>query len=261
MMFLPRIKEEIIKALLEGTQKSTVTIYRMVEKERVRLLLPNNSKGKSTAANYLASQFTDVSKCGLSKEELDDLRNLRRNDSQIIPKTHTKLVRKVRENVAIPSIDEKLIESFRLPKNIEKEVKIMAEVYSRVYLLENLLRFTIIQALTEKYGSSWWDKCRVSTRTRENVEKRIKDENINRWHGKRGSHPIFYTDFNDLRSVVVNNWEEFKELFPDQIWVQSRLKDVEPSRNIIAHNNPLPRREINRIKMIAEDFRKQLLEK
>jgi len=257
-VLMPRIKKKILKALLDETQKSLPTVYRMIEKERARLFLPNNSKGRSTAANYLASRFTDVSKSGLTKEELDTLRNLAKIAPPIAIKSQTKPEKRIKETKMVLFIDGKLTEAFGLPKKMVKEVKIMTEVYPVLYSLENLVRYIIIRILARKYGNDWWDKCHISNDIRKSVEKRMKEEDVNRWHGKRGSHQIFYTDFNDLRSIIINNWEEFKELFPDQIWVQSRLKDVEPSRNIIAHNNPLPKREIKRIRMIMEDFRKQL---
>jgi len=36
------------------------------------------------------------------------------------------------------------------------------------------------------------------------------------------------------------------------------MKQLELSRNIIAHNNPLPPREVERIKMYLEDLKRQL---
>jgi len=80
----------------------------------------------------------------------------------------------------------------------------------------------------------------------------------NKWHSERGGHEIFYTDFGDLSSIISRNWEEFKSLFPNPQWIQAKLEDTELSRNIIAHNNPLPTREFDRIELFLDDLRKQL---
>jgi hypothetical protein len=105
----------------------------------------------------------------------------------------------------------------------------------------------------------WWDEVNVvPAEVKKKVKNRQKQEGKNRWHYKRGSHEIFYTDFGDLSSIISNNWKEFESLFPNLRWIQAKLEEVEQSRNIIAHNNPLPKREFNRIDIIFEDLRKQL---
>lgn len=250
-----------MQVLEEGTGKSSATVYRMIEKTRAKLLLPNDSKGRNTAANFLASKYADITKFNLSKEELDEVRNLQRTGIPIQPTTQFIDMGRVKQNNIVIEVDGKLIEIFRLPKNLANEAKSMSQVYPQVYLLENLVRYVVMRVLNEKYGDNWWDKANISGDVRKEVQKRIFEEDVNRWHSKRGSNPIFYTNFDDLRSIIINNWEHFRELFPDQIWIQSRLKDIEPSRNIIAHNNPLGSREIQRIKLVVEDFRKQLIEK
>lgn len=255
---MARIKKEIVEALLTNTKKSRPTVYRMIEKIRINLLLPDDSTGRNAAANFLASQFVDITKYGLTNEELNEIRDLRKISTPVVSDISKKNEKRVKESTVIIRFDEKLVELFNLPNKIAKEAKMMAEIYPLVYLLENLLRNNIIHILSKKYNDEWWDKCNISKDTRENVEDRIRFEKTNRWHSKRGSHPIYYTDFNDLRSIIINNWQEFKPIFPDQIWIQSRLKDIEPSRNIIAHNNPLSKREIKRIKMIVDDFKDQL---
>jgi len=251
---LTRIDKEILQALVNKTGKSKRTVYRMIENimKEFNYTIPS----KRIAANILASRMGIKVNEILDKNELTELQKYLA--IPVVPPT-IKIIKKVQKTPTI-RIDRKIIEAFGLPPNLAKEAKRMAEeVYPRIYVLENSLRYVVMSILRKKYGEDWWNRCNISREIRKNVENRIKSEKKNRWHGRRGSHPIFYTDFDDLRSIIINNWEEFKELFPDQIWVQSRLKDIEPSRNIIAHNNPLPQREIERLKIIVEDFRKQLM--
>ena len=93
---------------------------------------------------------------------------------------------------------------------------------------------------------------------RRNVDNRKIKEEENRWHARRGSRNIFYTNFGDLRDIIIDNWEIFQNFFPDQHWIASRFKDLEISRNIIAHNNPLPKKEIDRIKIYFQDWINQV---
>jgi hypothetical protein len=55
-----------------------------------------------------------------------------------------------------------------------------------------------------------------------------------------------------------NNWENFEDLFPDINWIISRFTELESSRNIVAHNNLLEQREIERIKMYLTDWIRQV---
>jgi hypothetical protein len=47
-------------------------------------------------------------------------------------------------------------------------------------------------------------------------------------------------------------------MFPDLTWVKSRIDSIGLSRNIVAHNNPLPNREIQRLKIYFGDWIRQL---
>jgi hypothetical protein len=89
------------------------------------------------------------------------------------------------------------------------------------------------------------------------VEKRKRQEKENRWHSKRGVHEIFYTNFGDLSRIVATNIKEFKKVFGD-LQIEAEMKKLELSRNIIAHNNPLPPKETKRIEISLDDLRKQL---
>ena len=69
---------------------------------------------------------------------------------------------------------------------------------------------------------------------------------------------IGYTLFGNLAQIIINDWEDFSDLFPDQHWVSSRLNDLELSRNIIMHTSTLPEIEVDRIESIARDWIRQV---
>jgi hypothetical protein len=69
---------------------------------------------------------------------------------------------------------------------------------------------------------------------------------------------VNYTDFGDLALILQQNWADFADLFPDQNWITARLRELEQSRNVIAHNNVLEDREIDRIRMYLADWIRQV---
>jgi len=251
---LTRINKEVFNALLKKTGKSESRIYQIIQEKRKEYDYTISNK---TAVNLLAAQMKiDVSKY-LKKEEIDELRTLRKTQAATIPLMKAKQTnRKTTPTVSI-KFGERLLQNFLLPKNLANEAKRMADVYPMLYLLENALRYFIMSVLKENYGEKWWEQ-RVSLSINRKVSKRLNKEGKNRWHSQRGSDRIFYTDFGDLHLIITKDWDEFKEFFPNQEWIKARLDDIELSRNIIAHNNPLPSKEIQRFKLYFEDIRKQL---
>jgi len=191
-----------------------------------------------------------------NEEELRELREVMRTVTTItIPEGKEKR----NEKEQIIAINRKIVDTFHLPKNLASEANRMAEIYPKLFVLENLVRYIVKSVLTDSVGEHWWTRPNVvSSDIKREVERRKALEGANRWHYKRGSHEIFYTDFGDLSLIIGNNWEFFKDLFPSLRWIQAKLEEVELSRNIVAHNNPLPKREFNRIDMILGDLEKQL---
>lgn len=254
MILLARINRGIFQALLKKTGKTPQRVYQIIQEKRKE---HDYTISRETAANLLAAQMKiDVSKF-LGKDELEELRKLKEVGVSLPVQKQIKVVEKaVPESVTI-KIGEELITQLSLPKKLAKEAKRMAQVYPRMYVLENSLRFLITNTLKRKHGNDWWDS-KVPAAVRRNAESRKNQEGRNRWHSRRGSHEIFYTDFGDLSSIIINNWDDFKEVFPSQRWIQARIEEIELSRNIIAHNNPLPKREIKRLELYFEDLRRQL---
>lgn len=129
--------------------------------------------------------------------------------------------------------------------------------YLAFFCLENSARELIADRLSENHKSDWWKKC-VPNSVRNGVADRQEKEEADRWHMQRGASEIYYTNFGDLTAIVRNNWSDFEDLFPDQNWIMSRFGDLEKSRNIIAHNNVLDDREIDRIRMYLDDWIRQV---
>lgn len=209
------------------------------------------------AANILAAQI-DVDVYEILKdreEELKELQSLLKAAPLVVTETRKE---KKREKERAIVIDKRIVKTFGLPQNLGKEAQRMSEAYPDMYVFENLVRYVVKSVLEKKHGKNWWNEPDVVSKTiKRNVEGRKRKEGKNRWHSKRGSHDIFYTDFGDLNSLIITNSNEFKEVFGD-LEIEAEMRQLELSRNIIAHNNPLPSREVERIRMYLDDLKRQL---
>lgn len=129
--------------------------------------------------------------------------------------------------------------------------------YLAFFCIENAVRELIRERMSQQHGNDWWDTC-VATGIREKVAQRREKEGQNRWHTRRGAHELNYTDFGDLALILQNAWADFSDLFPDVSWITNRLRELELSRNVIAHNNVLDKHELDRIRMYLSDWLRQV---
>lgn len=133
----------------------------------------------------------------------------------------------------------------------------MSSVFAAFFSLENSVRELITERLLARKGTDWWTTS-VPSKIRQAVEKLKEKENKNRYHAQRSVALIGYTMFGNLAQIVIANWDEFSDLFPDQAWITSRFNDLEMSRNIIMHTGTLPQIEVERIQSIVRDWIRQV---
>jgi hypothetical protein len=171
-------------------------------------------------------------------------------------KTHTSLRKSsnntkrwtvVRIEPTIPQVDA------LLSTTLAEDAKNMALVYPKYYVLENSIRVVIKRTLEKKYGVNWW-KLRVANPVQVTVTERMQKEAKQPWHGKRGQHEIFYSDFGDLKKIITKNWNDFEAIFPSQAWISQKLDELEHPRNVMAHHNPLRSEDLKRIDLYFSDW-------
>ncbi len=139
-----------------------------------------------------------------------------------------------------------------LPASIVSDAARMAELYPVLYVLENSVRNVINRVLSAKHGNGWWST-RAPTDVRRRVQERKDKEEKTPWHGKRGTHDIFYSDFSDLRNIISKNWTDFEAILPSRAWID-KLEELEPARNTLAHHNPVPANEQKRVELFFDDW-------
>lgn len=133
----------------------------------------------------------------------------------------------------------------------------MSGVYMSFFCIENAIRELISDRLSERKGLDWWENS-VPEKVKKSVEKLIQKEEKNKYHTPRSTTKIGYTMFGNLGDIIIYNWDDFSDLFPDQAWISSRFNDLEMSRNIIMHTGILPDIEIERIQSIVRDWLRQV---
>lgn len=246
------IDKSLMKALEGAADLGLSALYKRIQKKKRDLGFKVTIE---QAAALVASEYgVDISKF-LKREELSELCRLQSQQPVVIRKVEIK--RATPQPKVIQSASGVEIQDPLLPAKTANEAVEMSKIYVYIYIFENSVRNVISLVLSKKYGASWWET-RVTDGVKKNVQRRINDEINNPWHGKRGSAPIFYTLIDDLKSIIKNNWGDFASLFPDQTWIDTRIGEIERSRNIIAHNNPLAKRDIDRIKLYFEDWEAQV---
>lgn len=146
------------------------------------------------------------------------------------------------------------------PKHME-DARRMAEVYAVLYAFENSMREFIDGHLTAAYGDNWWNDPKIVTADmRKIVERNRSAEKRHRYHSARNARAIYSTDIGHLPLLVQseNGWKLFKGIFPSDKWLGARVEVVETSRNVVAHMNPLQKRDITRINLNFEDWLDQI---
>jgi ABC-type microcin C transport system permease subunit YejB len=133
----------------------------------------------------------------------------------------------------------------------------MASVFMAFYCLENSVRDLITERLLARIGIDWWASA-VPQKIKTAVERLKEKESDVRYHTPRSAALIGYTMFGNLAQIIISNWDNFSDLFPDQAWITSRFNDLEMSRNIIMHTGILPQIEVDRIESIVRDWLRQV---
>jgi HEPN superfamily Swt1-like protein len=135
------------------------------------------------------------------------------------------------------------------------------EVYPMLYVFENSVREFIDGHLTAAYGKDWHlDPQTVRTPMREKVERNRNSEAKTRYHSSRQARFVYYTDIGDLVHIASsrNGVKVLQPMFPSASWFPSIVEKIEASRHVVAHMNPVQKRDIDRIRMNLEDWLDQI---
>ncbi|EMR73015.1 putative ATP-dependent Lon-type protease, partial [Thaumarchaeota archaeon SCGC AB-539-E09] len=123
--------------------------------------------------------------------------------------------------------------------------------------LESELR-EFIQNKLQSVSKNWWNE-RVPQDVRKNAEDRKESKTtIWPWTVQENLHQIHYINFPEYSKIITkrDNWKEvFSEHFMDREIIASKLRELEPVRNKIAHMRDLSESEISKLKLYSTEIR------
>ncbi|MGO9038176.1 MAG: Swt1 family HEPN domain-containing protein [Steroidobacteraceae bacterium] len=124
------------------------------------------------------------------------------------------------------------------------EAQEMATLYPILYVLENSMREVVKRVMGAKYGQNWWETQLVSGKLKsayQTAAGRMKTESRQRWHQRRGDHPVDYVGLDELGDIIMGKHDVFftDMLATDVDWFKHFMRELEPSRNVLCHMNPL----------------------
>ncbi len=132
----------------------------------------------------------------------------------------------------------------------------MARLYAVLHAFENEVRSLIRDTLDEKAKGDWWESEAIPTKVRNLANARQLTAIQDSWLEGAKSDRLEYVDFGDLGTIIIQNWEHFKEVMPGQEWIKQRMNELEKARNFVAHNRMLLPSEFQRIYMYVSDWNK-----
>ncbi len=128
------------------------------------------------------------------------------------------------------------------------------EAYCGLFRIEVFLRELVIDELS-RLGPQWRRQC-IPPDVRESMRNGIASEKSAPMQRVRLLDPIYYTDFPDLKKIIVkgDNWETiFRHVFPNKDIIAAKLLELEPIRNAVAHSRSISQDELELVK-VAETY-------
>ena len=152
--------------------------------------------------------------------------------------------------------EEKLILNRDIPEALVARKSRQPVAYDLLRHLEEALR-KFIETSLSRLSPDWWTS-RVPEDVRISAEQR-KAKDDRPWTSATGVnlHPIHYVDFPDYVKIIrrKENWREvFAQVFHDQEIISTKLRELEPIRNALAHSRSLSKNGLTRLRINAKDI-------
>jgi hypothetical protein len=132
------------------------------------------------------------------------------------------------------------------------------DAFPLLFQFENSIR-TLIERVLSKAGTDWWDK-RVPDDVQRNVRRTMNKEKRYPYRDRRGSHPLYYSNLDDLKKIIIDpvNRPDFQKIIINFEWFKVKMDEVYMARNNLAHCVPLPKDDVTRIRLFHRDWARLL---
>lgn len=227
--------------IIEETGFPQCTVNEAINQFLPRKLIEEKSKKNGSAIYQKAPLIKKLNLDRIIKIKLIDSQNNNAPTAQLIFKKSTK---KIGQIPYLTSSEEEIAQKMAIPFGI-------------IYCFENSLRKFINTILTKEKGSDWWNIIGLRLNTIERVKGRKEKEKSKKWHVPRGAHEIYYTDMDDLEYILRKEQKIFEKYIDMTVWPNRIKEELEISRNIIDHHNPVPQEEIKRLEIYLNDWKRE----
>lgn len=119
--------------------------------------------------------------------------------------------------------------------------------------IENILRDFISEMLQRKYGITWVDLPQFE-KLKEKWLSFKTTKNGRRIGGFEESRLIYFSNMGDLKELILSNWDIFKPCFRKEQFLATRLDELTPIRDAVAHRRSLSETEKGRVKQYHDDI-------
>lgn len=256
------INRELLKAIRKkkGRRISDQALYQSFS--RIREEFGDTISREEAAVIYGSRQGIDVFRYLKDNDGMRDRVRTLIGSQKTISAPIGRSRQKGREINKILNIKGTRIDDPLLPASILEDAQSMAEIYPLMYVFENSVRNFLQLALDKAFPEGWWNEKRIPVNPKRKAETRKEEEGKNLWHGGRSNRMLDYVDLDELESIIDRNTETLtpylRDLPKGLEWLKMKIKEIYPSRNVLAHCNPLRKHDIDRVKVICGDWQRQL---
>ena len=179
----------------------------------------------------------------------------RANKSESFKKLETKIKHLLTVLQGLRTQD--LVWNTLLPTELPKPARELRQDSNRaVRSIEELLRGCIERELS-KVSNDWWAEL-IPLDIRRRAESRMsRRESVWPWYQSTSQRLVDFLDFSDYKKIILDhkNWTEvFKSVFGSQSFIESKLEELEPIRNDIAHSRSIDSTASSKLQIYFQDF-------
>ncbi|OGC43571.1 hypothetical protein A2Y85_05510 [candidate division WOR-3 bacterium RBG_13_43_14] len=127
------------------------------------------------------------------------------------------------------------------------------QTYWKLYSIENIFRVVIHSVLSAQLLPNDWWMVAVDTGIQKKAQSFQSNYVKKSWHGKPGSHSIYYIDLKDLNEIIRANANLFLPVIPDLDKWMVGIEELRLPRNVVAHMNFPNNTDMKRIDVFHDD--------
>jgi hypothetical protein len=155
----------------------------------------------------------------------------------------------------VPPDSLRISETFDLALGFPAAVKRAnhaALAFKLFFVFENFLRDLVVEVLTEKYPTDWWEH--VEPGVKKDVAELEAKEETKQWMALGTREKLSLTTYPQILSIIDYCWKDgFDSVIRDKQLIHG-ARSVVHLRNAICHMTDVPDEELERVKQLLRDW-------